>query len=72
MKSYVTRDDMMFIRERPVVEYNIYDDYKQKVKDGVKEEKRCTYVLTKFNVFSTARAFAYSRHFKYHELFNDA
>ncbi|XP_045478920.1 glutamate receptor U1 isoform X1 [Harmonia axyridis] len=72
MNTYVTNDNMMFIRERPIVEYDIYDDYKLKVKNGVKEDKRCTYVLTKFHVFTASRAFAYSRQFKYYELFNDA
>ncbi|KAK9869959.1 hypothetical protein WA026_006057 [Henosepilachna vigintioctopunctata] len=72
MDTFVTKQDMMFIREKPIADYDIYDAYKKKVKDGTPENKRCTFVLTKFSVFSTSRAFAYSRHFKYYELFNDA
>ncbi|KAL3267593.1 hypothetical protein HHI36_011711 [Cryptolaemus montrouzieri] len=72
MTQYVTEENMMFIRERPIADYDIYDDYKKKVKAGIDEEHRCTYVLTKFSVYSAARAFAYSRSFKYYELFNDA
>lgn len=70
IKSYVNKREMMFIREKPIVEYVMYDDYKEKTRNQVEEAKRCTYVITKFSVVTFSRAFAYSKDFKYKPLFD--
>lgn len=72
LKSYVSDRSMMFIREKPIIEYDMYDDYKKKVANKIKEADRCTYVIADFSVMSFARAFAYNINFKYYELFNYA
>lgn len=60
----------MFIREQPVVDYLMYQDYLAKTRENIVESSRCTYVVTKFSVFKIARAFAYQKSFKYRELFD--
>lgn len=72
LSEYVQKRDIMFIRERPIADYILYDDYKRKTKDGIKEEERCTYVITKFAVTSNNRAFAFSKKFKYKQVFDSA
>lgn len=72
LKRYVDKENMMFIREKPIVEYVMYEDYKEKTRNNVEEPKRCTYVITKFSVVTFARAFAYSKDFKYKPLFDSA
>ncbi|RZB39912.1 glutamate receptor ionotropic, delta-1, partial [Asbolus verrucosus] len=70
LRQYVDKQNMMFIREKPVVEYVMYDDYKEKTRNQIEEAKRCTYVITKFSVVSFSRAFAYSKNFKYKQVFD--
>lgn len=70
IKQFVDKSNMMFIREKPIVEYVMYDDYKDKTKQQIPEEKRCTYVITKWSVVSFSRAFAYTQKFKYKRLFD--
>ncbi|CAH1993607.1 unnamed protein product [Acanthoscelides obtectus] len=70
VEDYVSRKSMMFVREKSVLYHVMYDDYKQKVKKGIEESKRCTFVVAKFSVFKFPRAFAYSANFKYKELFD--
>ncbi|KAJ3657317.1 hypothetical protein Zmor_009131 [Zophobas morio] len=72
LNIYVDKKDMMFIREKPIVEYIMYDDYKEKTKKEIEEPKRCTYVITSWSVASFSRAFAYSKDFKYKPLFDSA
>lgn len=72
LDQYVARRNMMFIREKSVVDHVLYEDYKNKTRNGIEESKRCTYVATKFSIFSTRRAFAYSTSFKYRYLFDHA
>lgn len=69
---YVAKKGMMYIREKTVVDHVLYEDYKEKTRKGVEESKRCTFVSTKFSIFSAHRAFAYSKAFKYSELFDHA
>ncbi|EFA01567.1 glutamate receptor ionotropic, delta-1 [Tribolium castaneum] len=70
LRNYVHKRNWMFIREKPIVEYVMYDDYKEKTRNQIEEAKRCTYVITKFSVVSFSRAFAYSKDFKYKPLFD--
>lgn len=70
LSEYVTQQKMMFIREKSVVQHIMYKDYKEKTKAGIEENQRCTYVVTKFSVAVENGAFAYSKNFKYKELFD--
>nr|CAI5851554.1 unnamed protein product [Callosobruchus analis] len=70
VEDYVSRKSMMFVREVSVLHHLMYSDYKEKVKKGIEEMKRCTYVVAKFPVFKFPRAFAYNSNFKYKELFD--
>ncbi|CAG9854178.1 unnamed protein product [Phyllotreta striolata] len=72
LDSYVYKRDMMFIREKTVINHIMYKDYRQKANGGMEESKRCTYVIAKFPIVKFSRAFAYSKNFKYKELFNYA
>lgn len=72
LNRYVNEKNMMFIREKPIIEYVMFDDYKEKTKNGIEEAKRCTYVITKFSVATFSRAFAYAKDFKYKILFDSA
>lgn len=62
----------MFIREKTVINHIMYQDYREKAKNGVEEEHRCTFVVAKFPITKFSRAFAYSKDFKYVELFDYA
>nr|AWT23327.1 IR76b [Hycleus phaleratus] len=68
--EYVNKRSLMFIRETPIIQHTMYDDYKRKVRAGIDEEKRCTYVITTFDVMKMPRAFAYAKNFKYKVLFD--
>ncbi|KAJ8969797.1 hypothetical protein NQ317_003302 [Molorchus minor] len=70
LSNYVDRRDMMFIREKSVIKHVMYADYKRRTKKGEPESERCTYVVAKFPITTFARAFAYSKRFKYKELFD--
>ncbi|VEN46806.1 unnamed protein product [Callosobruchus maculatus] len=70
VEDYVSGKSMMFVREVSVLYHLMYSDYKEKVKRGIDETKRCTYVVAKFPVFQFPRAFAYSSNFKYKVLFD--
>lgn len=72
LDQYVAKKGMMFIREKSIVDRVLYEDYKEKTKNGIEESKRCTFVATKFSIVSSHRAFAYSRNFKYSVLFDRA
>nr|CAH7737197.1 unnamed protein product [Callosobruchus chinensis] len=70
VEDYVSGKNMMFVREVSVLYHLMYSDYKEKVKRGIEETKRCTYVVAKFPVFQFPRAFAYNSNFKYAQLFD--
>lgn len=72
LENYVTKRDMMFIREKSVLNNIMYEDYKDKTKKGVEEIKRCTYVVAKFPITTFSRAFAFRKNFKYKKLFDAA
>ncbi|XP_060530538.1 glutamate receptor U1 [Cylas formicarius] len=69
LHSYVSKN-FMYIREKTVLDYIMYDDYKEKTKEGVQETQRCTYVVTTFPITTLPRAFAFSPTFKYFDLFD--
>lgn len=70
LSTYVIKQNMMYIREKTVLESIMYEDYKMKTKADVEESNRCTYVITKFAVCVFPRAFAFRPGFKYNELFD--
>ncbi|KAJ8909466.1 hypothetical protein NQ315_011235 [Exocentrus adspersus] len=72
LQKYVTDRDMMFIREKTVLNNVMYDDYKDKTRRGWKESERCTYVVAKFPITTFSRAFAFRKDFKYQKLFDSA
>nr|QUP79602.1 ionotropic receptor 15 [Monochamus saltuarius] len=72
LRTYVTDRDMMFIREKSVLNNIMYKDYKDKTKKGIDENKRCTYVVAKFPITKFSRAFAFRKNFKYMKLFDSA
>lgn len=72
LDEYVSNKNMMFIREKSVVNRVMYEDYKNKTRKGVDESARCTFVATKFSIITAHRAFAYSKNFKYSRLFDHA
>lgn len=72
LKNYVTDRDMMFIREKSVLNNIMFEDYKDKTKKGVEEIKRCTYVVAKFPITAFPRAFVFRKNFKYKKLFDAA
>ncbi|XP_057653722.1 glutamate receptor ionotropic, kainate 4 isoform X1 [Diorhabda carinulata] len=70
LNTFVRKRKMMFIRETTVLKHVLYNDYKEKASRGVDENERCTYVVAKFPIINFSTAFAYSREFKYQELFD--
>ncbi|CAH1104855.1 unnamed protein product [Psylliodes chrysocephalus] len=72
LNTFVKKRKMMFIREKTVINHIMYQDYREKAKNGVEEEHRCTFVVAKFPITKFSRAFAYSKDFKYVELFDYA
>ncbi|KAJ8950665.1 hypothetical protein NQ314_007795 [Rhamnusium bicolor] len=45
LESYVTQRDMMFIREKSVVNHVMYKDYKEKTKRGIEEVDRIQHLV---------------------------
>lgn len=69
--TYVRQKNMIFIREKSVLNHIMYEDYKYKTKENIDEIERCTYVVTHFPIINPEYAFAYSKDFKYAKLFDD-
>lgn len=70
MENYVRKRDYLFLNEKPIVDHLMYNDYLDKARKGVDEADRCTFVITKWSVLSRARAFAYSKQFKFGDVFD--
>ncbi|XP_030750751.1 glutamate receptor ionotropic, delta-2 [Sitophilus oryzae] len=70
LSDFVTRRNLMYIREKTVLETLMYEDYKRKIQANVSEKDRCTYVITDFPVCTFPRAFAFAPGFKYKPLFD--
>lgn len=70
LEQYVKKGSAMYVREKTIVNHLMYQDYLKKVKEGVAEEDRCTFVVTTFSIFRVARAFGYSPKFAFRELFD--
>lgn len=60
----------MYIGESPIVEHIMYDDYRSQNDPKIEENDRCRFVITSFNVLTRPRAFAFSKNFRYYELFD--
>lgn len=72
MENWMKSGEHMFIEEKPVVEHLMYKDYLKKLRMGLKESERCTYVMTTWQVVERMEAFAYTKDFPYVEIFNNA
>lgn len=72
LDEYVLKRNWMFLREKPIVEYIMFEDYKRRTKAGIQESDRCIYVITRFSVVRYPRGFAYAKQFKYRSLFDEA
>ncbi|KAL7289919.1 hypothetical protein TKK_0016306 [Trichogramma kaykai] len=67
----LTKLGKVFITDRPFAQLAIFEDYRSKTLDGVKEENKCTYVISEANVLPKSRSFAFpadspiKKHFDY-------
>ncbi|XP_017777071.1 PREDICTED: glutamate receptor ionotropic, delta-1 [Nicrophorus vespilloides] len=71
LANWVLKRNYMYIGEKPIVEYLMYDDYMHRTDPTIAENDRCTFVITKWDVLRISRAFAFKKDFKYYELFNE-
>lgn len=69
---HVKKNNRMFIREKPIVDHLMYQDYLARTREDIKESTKCTFVVTNWAVVRISRAFVYSKNFKYQRLFDAA
>lgn len=70
LDELVQKKNMMFIREKPIVDHLMYNAYIDKARLGYQGSDGCNFVITSWSVLKIARAFAYSRDFRYRPLFD--
>ncbi|XP_044731290.1 glutamate receptor 4 [Chrysoperla carnea] len=69
IKNFVDKG-FMFLRDKPAVEHIMYDDYLNKTREDIDEDKRCTYVLTTWPIVKLPRAFGFRKNFEWTPLFD--
>lgn len=68
--NWVKKKSFIYIGEKPIVDHLMYDDYMSITDPKIQEADKCKYVLTDFPLLTRPRAFAYSKSFRFHELFD--
>ncbi|XP_008203431.1 glutamate receptor ionotropic, kainate 3 [Nasonia vitripennis] len=53
------KDGRVFILERTLAQMAIFEDYRNKTRDAMDEERKCTYVISESNVLARPRGFAF-------------
>ena len=73
LMSYVERQNYVFVRDKPAVKHLVYQDYKfrKSLYPDAKEGKaHCAFALAKEAFLKLKRTFAYSKNFRFQQLFD--
>lgn len=69
--DYVERQNYLFIRDKPAIKHLIYKDYKyRKTLNANNEKIHCAFALAKEAFLKLRRTFAYSKNFRFQQLFD--
>lgn len=71
LRDLVERRNFVFIRDRPAIDYLIYQDYqRRKSESATDEKKQCPFATSKIPFLKRKRTFAYPPNSKYNEIFD--
>lgn len=71
LHNYVERQNYLFIRDKPAIKHLIYQDYKyRKTLNEDNEKIHCAFALAKEAFLKLRRTFAYSKTFRFQQLFD--
>lgn len=68
--SMVEAQSYVFVRDKPAVQHLIYQDYKFRKRLGDDEKIHCAFAVAKEAFLKRRRTFAYSKGFRYQQLFD--
>lgn len=70
LKENVAGQNMLFIRERSLINHVMYKYYKERANSSANADEICMFVVTRFSVITKNRGFAYAHNFMYKDLFD--
>lgn len=72
LMNYVERQSYLFVRDKPAIKHLIYQDYKyRKTLNADNEKIHCAFALAKDPLLKLRRSFAYSKGFRFQQLFDN-